>query len=238
MTTAPAPLPLLLLAGMMCDARLFTPQIAAFSARRTVHVPWLGGAETMAALADQVLAQAPPRFALAGLSMGGILAMEMLARAPDRIDRLALLDTNPLAEHPTVQAGRAAQMARARAGDLEAMMQDTFVPNYLASGAGTGPLADLCRSMARDLGAQVFCRQSLALRDRADRQDTLRGLTCPALVLCGQQDRVCPVARHELMRDLIPGARLEVIAGAGHLPVLERPETTNAALRRWLEEAP
>lgn len=232
------PVPLVLLAGMMCDARLFTPQIAAVSAQRSVQVPWLGGAPSMAALADQVLAQSPPRFALAGLSMGGILAMEIAARAPDRIERIALLDTNPLAEQSEIRAGRRDQIARVRAGQLDALMEDRFLPRYLANGETTGPVADLCRAMARDLGADVFCRQSLALRDRVDRQETLRTLRCPALVLCGAQDSLCPVSRHMLMRDLIPGARLEIIAGAGHLPVLERPEMTTAALCRWLEETP
>lgn len=90
--------------------------------------------------------------------------------------------------------------------------------------------------MAENLGAQVFLRQSLALRDRPDRQDVLRQLRMPALVLCGRHDRLCPIERHELMHDLIPGSRLTIIEDAGHLPTLEKPEETNAALVRWLEE--
>lgn len=229
-------LPLVLLPGMMCDARLFAPQTAAFSAGRVVHHAPLTAGESIAEIADAVLAEAPPRFALAGLSMGGIVAMEMVARAPGRVARLALLDTNPLAERAEVQARRGPQIDRALRGDLAGVMRDEMKPNYLADGPGKSELLDLCLDMALSLGAEVFHRQSVALRDREDRQDVLRGFAGPALVLCGRQDALCPVERHELMQALIPGARLEIIEGAGHLPVLEQPGTTNAALRRWLEE--
>ena len=227
--------PLVLLPGMMCDARLFGPQIAAFSGRRAVHVAPLGGAETTAALAAEVLAHAPPRFALAGLSMGGIVAMEMAAQAPGRLAGLALLDTNPRAELPEVKARRGPQMEKAQAGHLRSVMRDEMKPNYLTDGPDRQAILDLCMDMAMDLGPQVFVRQSIALRDRPDRQETLRGLTCPALVLCGREDALCPVERHELMHALIPGSTLTVIDGAGHLPTLEQPDKTNAALAAWLE---
>ncbi len=228
--------PLVLVPGMMCDARLFGPQIAALSARRTLHLPPLTAADTIAGLAAAVLRDAPPRFALAGLSMGGIVAMEMLAQAPDRIERIALMDTNPLAERPEMQARRAPQIAAAQAGRLAEVMRDEMKPNYLVPGPGMAAILDLCMAMALDLGAEVFVRQSVSLRDRADRTDTLRAARIPALILCGRHDRLCPVERHELMAGLIPGARLEIIEGAGHLPVLEQPERTTAALVRWLED--
>ena len=210
-------LPLVLLPGMMCDARLFAPQIAELSAGRSLVCADLSRADSMADLAAMVLADAPRRFALAGLSMGGILAMELLRQAPDRVVRLALLDTNPLAETPEVQAGRAGQIDRAARGELAQMMADTP-----------------CHAMARDLGPQVFARQSRALRDRPDQCATLRGYDGPALILCGAEDRLCPVARHRLMHDLMPHAALHVIAGAGHLPTLETPQTVTEALRQWL----
>lgn len=220
----------------MCDARLFAPQAADFSAERAVHHAPLVEGETTAAMAAAVLAEAPPRFALAGLSMGGIVAMEVLSQAPERVARLALMDTNPLAERPEVASRRAPQIERAARGDLAGVLREEMKPNYLAEGPGRADLLDLCLNMALALGPEVFGRQSLALRDRPDRQEVLRRFEGPALILCGREDALCPVERHELMRDLIPGARLEIIEGAGHLPVLEQPETTTAALRRWLEE--
>ncbi len=229
-------LPLVLLPGMMCDARLWAPQIAAFSARRAVHVAPIGGADSMAALAAEVLAHAPPRFALAGLSMGGIVAMEVIARAPERVAALALLDTNPRAEVPEVQARRGPQMDRVRAGLLAAVMRDEMKPNYLAPGPGQGPILDLCMEMALALGPEVFLRQSVALRDRPDYRESLRAVRVPTLVLCGAEDRLCPLDRHRLMADLIPGARIVVIDGAGHLPPLEQPAATTAALAAWLED--
>ena len=229
--------PLVLLPGMMCDARLFGPQVAALSQGRAVHVLPVTAHDTMAALAAEVLAAAPPRFALAGLSMGGIVAMEVLRQAPDRIDRIALLDTNPKAESPGVQALRGPQIAAAQAGRLATVMRDEMKPNYLADSPDKPAILDLCMDMAMALGPDVFIRQSMALCDRPDQQDTLRHARLPTLILCGDKDALCPVHRHTLMHDLMPGSTLTVIDGAGHLPTLEQPDTTTAALRRWLEDA-
>jgi len=228
-------LPLVLLPGMMCDGRLFAPQIAALG-RRAVHLAPLNNHDTVAALAAEVLTHAPPVFALAGLSMGGIVAMEVLRQAPERVDRLALLDTNPRAELPAVQAGRAPQIARALAGGLDAVMRDEMKPNYLAPGEGHAAILDLCMDMALGLGPQVFARQSLALRDRSDQQQTLARFKPPALVLMGVHDRLCPLERHQAMHALMPQSRLVIVPDAGHLPTLENPAATNAALLDWLNE--
>jgi pimeloyl-ACP methyl ester carboxylesterase len=228
--------PLVLLPGMMCDARLFAPQIAALSARRAVHCAPIGAADTVQALAAAVLAHAPPRFALAGLSMGGIVAMEVVRQGADRIRGLALLDTNPRAELDAVRAGREPQIARVRAGGLAAIMRDEMKPNYLTEGPHRAALLDLCMDMALALGPEVFVNQSRALQTRPDQQDTLRAVRCPTLILCGRDDRLCPVERHELMHDLIPDSRLVVIDDAGHMPTLERLVPTTAALAQWLEQ--
>lgn len=138
-------LPLVLIPGMMCDARMWGA-LPDTLAPRPIHHALPIGANSIAGIADAILATAPPRFALAGLSMGGIVAMEMLARQPARIERLALLDTNPRAELPEVQARRASQIARVRAHGLERVMRDELVPNYLAQNSDV--LADLCVDMA------------------------------------------------------------------------------------------
>ncbi len=228
-------LPLVLIPGMMCDARMWGGIPAALHPRPIAHmIPT--EADSMADLARILLQDAPPRFALAGLSMGGILAMEVLAQAPERVEQLALLDTNPRAELPEVRANREPQIARALDGGLSRVMREEMKPNYLAMGPSKKAVLDLCLDMALSLGPEVFARQSRALRDRADRQSSLAAFKGPALVLMGAEDRLCPRDRHELMHDLMPQSRLVILEGAGHLPTLERPIETAAALRRWLEE--
>lgn len=229
-------IPLLFLPGMMCDARLFAPQIAAFSGTRAVMCAPIGGHISVQALAAEVLENAPRRFALAGLSMGGIVAMEVLRQAPERVVGLALMDTNPLAEKPEVKARRVPQMKSVRNGGLWRVMREEMKPNYLADGPGQRAILDLCMSMAMDLGDQVFLNQSVALMNRPDQTETLRRYTGPSLVLCGRADALCPVERHDLMQGMLPDSRLEIIERAGHLPVLEQPEQTTAAMARWLED--
>jgi len=228
-------LPLLLVPGMMCDARMWGDIPDALAPRTILHHLPIGS-DTMAGLAQALLQAAPPRFALAGLSMGGIVAMEVLAQAPERVERIALLDTNPRAELPEVRARRDPQIARAVSCALRAVIADEMAPNYLADTTDAQPILDLCIDMALGLGADVFVRQSCALRDRADRQAALAAFTGPALILTGAEDRLCPMDRHALMHRLMPQSRLVVIEGAGHLPTLERPRETTAALIRWLEE--
>ncbi len=228
-------LPLILLPGMMCDARLFAPQVETLGAQRAVKVADISGLETMHDLAAAVLADAPPVFALGGLSMGGIVAMEMVRQAPERVAKLCLMDTNPLAETEQVAARRAPQIEKAQAGQLDAVMRDEMKPNYLTDGPNRAAILDLCMEMALDLGAEAFVRQSKALRARPDQSETLRDVTVPTLILCGREDKLCPVSRHTLMHALMAGSMLEIIEGAGHLPTLEQPETTTAALVRWLE---
>ena len=227
--------PLVLIPGMMCDARLFGPQIAAFSGWRTLVCMPIVGRASVKDLAADVLANAPKRFALAGLSMGGIVAMEVLRQEPKRVDRIALMDTNPLAEDDQIKALRLPQMVKVRAGALGTVMRDEMKPHYLSETPQSQSILDLCMEMALSLGPNVFLDQSCALMDRPDQTDILRGLDVPSLILCGRDDALCPVSRHELMAALIPNAHLEIIEGAGHLPTLEKPNLTNAALARWLE---
>jgi pimeloyl-ACP methyl ester carboxylesterase len=227
--------PLVLIPGMMCDARMWGGLGAALHPRDVGHALPVG-ADSIGALAAAVLRDAPPRFALAGLSMGGIVAMEVLRQAPDRVDRLALLDTNPLAEAAEMQACRLPQIARVLAGGLAEVMRDEMKPLYLAETPHRAEILDLCMDMARHLGRQTFADQSRALASRADQTATLAAFKGPALVLMGEHDIPCPKPRHDLMHALMPQSRLVIIPGAGHLPTLEKPMETTAALRRWLEE--
>lgn len=234
MSAAAQPLPVVLLPGMMCDARLFAPQVAMLSLACSVMVCPLTGADRVQALAARVLADAPPRFVLGGLSMGGIVAMEVVRQAPGRVAGLILMDTNPLPEAPDRAAAREPQMIAVRTGRLRQVVAEEMKPNYLAPGPGREPILELVLDMALALGAEVFVEQSRALQRRPDQQGTLRRLACPALVLCGEHDALCPVSRHELMAELIPDSRLRVISGAGHLPTLEQPDAVTGALAEFL----
>ena len=229
--------PLVLIPGMMCDARLFGPQVDAFSMDYDLIFASITEEASVTKLAERVLSQSPERFAVAGLSMGGIVAMEMLRIAPQRIERIALMDTNPMAETEQVKAGRVPQMMAVREGRLASVMRDEMKPKYLAPGPGRKDVLDLCMKMALDIGPHAFLRQSRALMDRPDQSETLRGSTVPSLILCGRYDKLCPITRHEYMASLMPHAAFEVIEDAGHLPTLENPNATNQALARLLEAA-
>lgn len=228
--------PLVFLPGMMCDARLFGPQIAALSPDFSIMVCPVTRGDRIEEIASGLLDELPPRFALAGLSMGGIVAMELLRRAPNRVTRLALMDTNPLAETPQVAAAREPQIVKVRAGRMLDVMRDEMKPTYLAPGPYRGEVLELVMDMARALGPDIFVRQSRALQRRRDQQSTLRKCKVPTLILCGAHDALCPVKRHTFMAELIQGAQLRVLDNAGHLPTLEAPDETTAALRDWMRQ--
>lgn len=228
--------PLVLLPGMMCDARLFGPQIAELSADMAITMAPITKGERIEEIASGLLDLLPARFALAGLSMGGIVAMELLRRAPDRVTRIALMDTNPLAETPVVAANREPQIVKVRAGRLMEVMRDEMKPHYLAPGPHRDHVLELVMDMAEVLGPEVFIRQSRALQRRRDQQAVLRKCRVPALVLCGAHDQLCPVKRHSSMAELIPYAELVVLEGSGHLPTLEQPAETTDALRKWMKK--
>ncbi len=227
--------PLVFLPGMMCDARLFAPQIAQMSAQfPIVHCP-IGGHDTVEGLARDVLSIAPPQFALCGLSMGGVVAMEVLRQAPSRVMKLALLDTNPLAEVEAVKAMRGPQIEAVKAGNLTQVMQQDMIPKYLFDKDNNKSIEELCLQMALDAGPDVFVKQSYALMGRADQTQTLSHYKGPSLVLTGRDDQLCPMSRHDLMHSLLEHSSLEIIENAGHLPLLEQPQATTNALKKWME---
>ncbi|MFB9151031.1 alpha/beta fold hydrolase [Roseovarius ramblicola] len=228
--------PIVFLPGMMCDARLFAPQIADLGRDRVVCAAPITHGERIEEIVSGLLDHLPGRFALAGLSMGGIVAMEILRRTPERVTRIALMDTNPLAETPQSSAGYEPLVAKLRAGMIAEAVEMVLGQDVLAPGPGRTEVLAQVVEMAETLGPDTLVRQVRALQRRRDYQAVLRRCQVPALVLCGAADGLTPQRRHEFMAGLIPGADLCVIDGAGHLPVLERPAETNAALCAWLEQ--
>ena len=226
---------LLLLPGMMCDGDMWREQVDSLSSDVAISVGDIGGADSVEALAQSILEQAPEHFALAGLSMGGIIALEMWRQAPQRIERLALLDTNHHADLPERRDLRLEQIERVVAGELETVLRDELKPNYLADCHRNNlALLDTVLAMGLAQGPEVFARQSLALRNRPDSDATLLGIDCPTLVLCGDEDELCTPAVHEYMASRIPGATLVIVPECGHLSTMEQPQRVSAALHNWL----
>ena len=228
---------LLLLPGLMCDARLWRHQIDAVDDICIPVVADLTRATSIADMARQALAQVTGPAAVAGLSMGGIVAFEIWRQAPERVSRLMLLDTNARADPPERKALRMEQIGRVLGGALNEVVIEELKPLYVAqeNRADTRLMHEIV-AMAMDLGENVFVRQSSALRDRLDSADTLPTITCPTVVACGAEDRLCPLAFHEFIAERIPNRRLEVIDGAGHLPTMEQPRRVTALMRDWLQE--
>lgn len=226
--------PLVLVPGMMCDARIFMPQIIELSKDRAVQIAPTGQGNTVEALAEALLAGAPERFALVGLSLGGQVAMEVLRRAPDRVNRVALISTSATTETPQQAAEREPQIVRAMAGKLAEVMTEIMPPEYLFDGPVRAPILNLVQEMATRLGPEVFARQSHVLQTRPDQQRTLRTTKIPALIISGEVDRLTPPARHEFLAKMIQNAQLEIIPNAGHFPTVEASEAVNALLKGWL----
>lgn len=228
--------PVVFLPGMMCDLRLFAWQLLEFGRDRAVTVAPITMGERIEEIASNILDRVPPKFALAGASLGGIVAMEMLRRAPDRITRIALISANSLAETPQSAAEYEPSVIKLRSGKLEEAVNALMPPENIAAGPGRSAVMAEVLEMARDMGPDAIIKQVRALQRRRDYQSVLRRCKIPALVLCGDQDGMAPLKRQSLMAELIPYAELAVIEGAGHLPTIEQASKTNAALHGWLKQ--
>ena len=220
----------------MCDERVWQPQMEHFSSHADVVCADIARYATMHAIASALLAEVPwNEFSVAGLSMGGIVAMELLKQAPQRIKGCALLDTNHRAELPERQTLRTKEIKRVERGELRELIVRDMKPAYLSPRGSYPPeFLQLIVDMATDLGPTAFINQSHALRDRPDYSETLKRNRCPALLLCGEDDRLCPVSRHEEMQALLPNATLKVVEQCGHITTLEKPDQVNQALAQWL----
>lgn len=226
--------PLVMIPGLMADARLFLPQLVQLGMARAIHValPTLG--DTVEQMSEAILVGLPDKFAILGHGLGGDVALDIIRRVPDRVTRIVLMATDPLAEAPQTAAAREARMVAARSGRLVEAMGEEIPIGALADSEWRSEIVALIRDMAIGLGEGVFIRQSRALQRRPDQQKTMRRVKLPALVIAGDLDTLVPMRRSEFTANLMPFGKLQVIAGAGHLPSLEQPEAVNAALTAFL----
>ncbi|MGE5290690.1 MAG: alpha/beta fold hydrolase [Micromonosporaceae bacterium] len=227
-------LPLLLVPGLLTSPRLYAGQLPALWRYGPVMVADNTGSDTIAGIASGILAAAPPRFALAGLSMGGYISLEIMRQAPGRVARLALLDTSARPDTPAQRERRQRQMAETQAGHFDEIPGELW-PLLVGPAAMDSPeLWEIVQRMAEETGPEAFIRQQLAIMSRSDSRPHLGAITCPTLVLVGDSDALTPPELSVELAAGIPGARLVKIPGSGHLSTLEQPALVTDALEEWL----
>lgn len=228
-------LPIVLIPGLLCTPRLYADQLPALWRFGQVTVADHTRDDSVAGIARRLLAAAPPRFVLVGLSMGGYTAFEVMRAAPDRVVRLALLDTAARADTPEQTERRRGMMALARDGRFDEVLEPLFLSWVHRSHRTDEGLRRIVRGMAEDTGPEAFVRQQTAIMTRPDSRPSLGAIRCPTMVLVGDGDESTPPERAAEIAEGISGSRLVTIPDAGHLTTLEQPERVTQALVEWLE---
>ncbi len=226
--------PLILLPGLLCDEALWAHQSETLSDIADITVADLSQDETIQGMAERVLDSAPETFALAGLSMGGYVAQEIMRQAPERVERLALLDTSSRPDSPENTEQRKGFIEQLELGDFKGVTSRLLPLLVHQDRLSDDALIAVIQSSAQNVGPEAYIRQQKGVMTRPDGRQSLKKVTCPALVLCGRQDALTPLALHEEMAAAIPGASLVVIEDCGHLAPLERPHAVSAVMRYWL----
>jgi pimeloyl-ACP methyl ester carboxylesterase len=227
-------LPIVLVPGLLCSSRLYAPQIPALWRFGPVIVADHRGHDSMAGIAERILSMAPPRFALVGLSMGGYIAFVIAQKAPQRVARLALLDTSAQPETPRQTERRLPLIALAEQGRLDEIVDALFPLFVQRDRHGDEELKRIVQLMAQETGADAFIRQQKAIMARPDARPFLASIACPTLVLVGDGDVLTPAALSQEIAAGIAGANLLVVPECGHLSTLERPDAVNTALSNWM----
>jgi pimeloyl-ACP methyl ester carboxylesterase len=234
---------LLLVPGMICSPRLYAEQVAALSGEADIVVPdWrrapLAIWDSWESAARWVVDQMPAgKFALAGLSLGGMLAVEIMQFAAERVTKLALLDTGVRGQNEAERAIRRARIRLADEGHFEVvlgMQMSRFIPAYMLPDK---KLVDAVMAMCGEIGVEIYKRQEALAAIRVDRRPDLPRIKCPTIVVCGRDDAALPLFLSEEIAAAIKGSELIVIEQCGHLITMEKPEETNAILKRWLSAA-
>jgi pimeloyl-ACP methyl ester carboxylesterase len=231
------PTPLVLVPGLLCDRRLWSHQVAYLSDVADPVVTAVPASGSVGGMARDVLQRAPETFALAGLSMGGYVAFEIMRQAPERVTALALLDTSARADTREQTQARLELLRLAEAGRF-AEVPRLLLPRILQPARiADEDLISTVVGKASAVGPEAFERQERAIMARPDSRGDLASIGCPTLVLCGREDELTPPCLHKEMAEHIPGAQLHVVDECGHLSTLERPAQVNEALRDWLEQS-
>lgn len=225
--------PFLLIPGLNCDSRVYAnvaPMLWQFGPLTIAN--HCEGA-SVAEIAGNILATAPPRFALAGFSFGGYLSFEILRQAPERVLKLALIDTSARQDTPDLTETRKRRIALAEAGKFTLVMEQSFPASVHPDNASDSALWSTHRAMAGANGPEVYARHQRAIIARPDSRPSLGAIKIPTLVMVGEADQITPPDAAREMHDGIASSRLAVIPRAGHLALLEQPELTIAALKEW-----
>ena len=227
-------MPILLVPGLVSSPRIYEPVVPALWRFGPVTVANHIRDDNMGSIARRILAEAPPRFALAGHSMGGYIAFEIMRQAPERIAKLALINTQARPDTPEATTRRRDHIARAQAGGYHAILDELFPGFVHPARQGEAFLHQLVRDMGDDVGAEAFVRQQNAIMSRPDSRPALAWIKCPTLVLTGDEDNTIPNSLSKEMAEGIPAAKLVVLPHCGHLPQVEQPQATADALVEWL----
>jgi pimeloyl-ACP methyl ester carboxylesterase len=227
-------MPILLIPGLVSSARIYAPVLPALWRFGPVTVANHIRDDNMGAIARRILAEAPPRFALAGHSMGGYIAFEIMRQAPERVAKLALINTQARPDTPEASERRRGMIARSQGGGYRGVLDELF-PGFVHPSRREDPsLRQLVYDMADDVGPEAFIRQQTAMIGRPDSRPTLAWIRCPTLVLSGDEDHTIPNSLSIEMANGIPGAKLVILPDCGHLPQPEQPQATADALVAWL----
>lgn len=227
--------PLLMLPGLLCDRALWAHQISGLSDVADCQVPDLTGQDSVEGLAAAVLAAAPPRFALAGLSMGGYVCFEILRQAAHRVTGLCLVDTSARADTDGQRRHRQAMLKLAQMGKFRGMSPRLLSTQVHPDHAAAPEIGGVVLAMTARMGRDAFCQQQAAILSRPDSRLDLPRIAVPTLVIVGADDRQTPPDRSAEIADLIPAAALHVLLRCGHLSPLEQPDAVTALMRDWLD---
>ena len=228
------PQPLLMIPALYCSARLYADQIPALWNFGPITIANHAMADSIPEIAAQILSMAPPRFALAGLSMGGYTALEIMRQAPDRVTKLALMDTSARADTPEATQGRTDSITLVQETGFDAYLDLSWKIAVAPDRQNDAQLRALYDRIAWEVGPERFIRQQQAIGKRLDSRPQLGAIACPTMVLVGDQDLATPPHLAEEMAIGIGGARLVTIPDCGHLATIEQPDATTAALVEWL----
>lgn len=227
--------PIVFLPGLLCNHALFNPQTEILSPKYPISVTDLTQRDSVSGLARHVLDEAPDRFTLVGLSMGGYVAFEIMRQAPSRVARLVLFDTSARADDDETKRMRRGLIALSTQGRFKGVTQRLMPRLIHPDRLGDAALTQTIKAMAAEVGREAYLRQQTAVLNRPDSRALLAEIACPTLVVCGRQDALTPLQRSAEIAAGIRGAAFEIVEQAGHLVTLERPDEVNRVLTRWLD---